>query len=332
MVRLLAIFHPVEIDFGKSGIGLIVFQTSGILKAFKNTGRRKQHLTINTVISTYRAGPKDIVFRVPTANLLSRKRILVVGIGAVGAPVAVELARNGCGSLHIIEYDKVEPGNTVRWPLGASAWGRSKLEALIDFLNLEYPATDVSPHDHFIGNESPTSDLGEDDDFLSSVLSHVDLAFDCSASHGVTSVLAERCRHINIPLISLSATPTLEGGVVVRHIRGGGCPICLEHFWNPKNKKTGNDFNYFEPPPGRGKEDGLAQPPGCAERTFIGAGFDLQELSLQAVRLAVETLSNEKKNESLIQTLSFVDENDVRCPPRWRVDALPKHPKCTCSP
>jgi len=162
-----------------------------------------------------------------------------------------------------------------------------------------------------------------DDDVLETVLPEVDLVVDGSASHGVTALLAERCRQLNLPLISLFATPTLEGGAVVRHSGDGGCPNCLEWAW---------DLGKITPPPGRGSDDSLTQPPGCAERTFIGAGYDLQELSLQAVRLVVETLSQKKVGDSLIQTLSFIDDKNHRCPPCWRVDMLPKHPKCGCRP
>ena len=166
-----------------------------------------------------------------------------------------------------------------------------------------------------------TDDVLGDDDVLDAVLPEVDLVVDGGASHGVTTLLADRCRQLGVPLISLFAAPTLEGGAVVQHSGDGGCPNCLEHAWH---------CGEIAPPPGWGSEDGLTQPPGCAERTFIGAGYDLQELSPQAVRLAVETLSSEDAEESLVQTLSFVDEEIRPCPPRWRVDTLPKHPNCGC--
>lgn len=152
-------------------------------------------------------------------------------------------------------------------------------------------------------------------------MGEVDLVIDSSASHGVTTFLADRCRRTSIPFISLFATPTLTGGAVIRHAGDGGCPNCLEYAWHN---------NEIQPPPGWGSEDGLTQPPGCAERTFIGAGYDLQELSLQAVKLAVETLSSDTAASSVVQTLSFVDEEGRRCLPKWRMDPLPKHPACRC--
>lgn len=323
-VMLFAVAHPTEIEFGRIGIGWVFFLLFGHPNVFKarTKGRRKNPSPTLTLLPALRAGPDDIGHRVPAVRTLRDKRILVVGTGAVGAPAAVELARNRCGTLHLLDHDVVEPGNTIRWPLGASAWGTPKLEALKGFLNREYPATEVETHPHCLGQAGiRAQDLPGDDAILDAILPEVDLVLDGSASHGVTTLLAERCREARVPLISLFATPTLEGGAVVLHGAEGGCPNCLEYAW---------ERGEIAPPPGRDNDDALTQPPGCAERTFVGAGYDLQELSLQAVRLTVETLSGDQPLASLIQTLGYVDEEGRRCPPRWRVDPLPKHPDCKC--
>lgn len=326
-IDMFAITQPSELAFGRVGLGWIFIMAFGQPKAF-NVGttrksRKRLPLTVTT-LPVYRAGLNDIGHRVPSFQLLREKRILIVGVGAVGAPVAIELARNGCGTLHLIDHDIVEPGNTIRWPLGTNTWGHAKVKALNDFLAKGYPNTEVLQHPDFLGQMAVFSyeDPG-DDDLLNAIIPEVDLVVDGSASHGVTTLLADRCREATVPLISLFATPTLEGGGVVLHGSEGGCPNCLEYAWH---------YGEITPPPGRGNEEGLTQPPGCAERTFVGAGYDLQELSLQTVRLVVETLSRQTPGESLIQTLSFIDDEGQRCPPRWRVEALPKHPECQCRP
>lgn len=323
VINLSAVVHPSELGFGETGLGWVFFLAFGHPKAFNATSprqKRKNPISLTT-LPIYRAGADDLGHRVPAVATLRNKRVLVVGTGAVGAPVAVELARNGCGVLHLLEHDTVEPGNTVRWPLGAAAWGYHKLDALAGFLSREYPGTAVHRYPHCLGQAGPGNSGPGDDDVLDPILSDVDMVIDGSASHGVTTLLADRCREAGIPLISLFATPPVEGGAVVRYAGDGGCPNCLEYAWHN---------NDIAPPPGHGDEDGLTQPPGCGERTFIGAGYDLQELSLQAVRLAVETFSGKTAGDSLIQTLRFISDDGDRCPPDWRVDPLPKHPVCGC--
>lgn len=318
MIDSFAVIHRSELDFGVNGLGWVIFL---LFCQRKDCDKNRKSVTTLPVL---RAGPSDIGYRVPAVETLHDKSVLIVGTGAVGAPVAIELARNGCKILHLIEHDTVEPGNTIRWPLGFNAWGKTKLDALNEFLSREYPDTKVYLHPHYLGLIGLTEAEAErsENGILGSVIVDVHLVIDGSASHGVTTLLADRCRDEGTPLISLFATPTLEGGVVVRYAEDGGCPNCLEYAWHDNNIPS---------PPGRDSEDSLVQPPGCAERTFIGAGYDLQELSLQAVRLSVDTLAEEAANESVIQTLSFVDEDNNRCPPRWRIDPLPKHPKCQCS-
>lgn len=323
--QIFAVAHPVELEFGKFGIGWIFVLTFGHRHCFSTSPaqRNKKPPPRLATLPVFRAGAQDIGCRVPAVQLLREKRFLVVGTGAVGAPVVLELARNSCHTLHLIEHDSIEPGNTVRWPLGAAAWGRSKLEALQEFLAEHYPSTSVHTHPYRLGQPSLNPTDEGDEELLVRLLKEVDLVVDGSASHGVTAILAERCRERNVPLITLSATPTLEGGVVVRHTALGGCPNCLQHYWHREELKE---------PPGQGKDETLTQPPGCAERTFVGAGYDLQELSLQAVRLAVQTLSAPDATDSVVQTLSFVDEKGNLCPPVWRVDPLPIHPNCGCRP
>lgn len=295
-----AVAHPVEVSQGEMGLGWILFQATHV----QRSAPKKKELVPTTarlsVLPVYRAGSSDLGQRVPAVQLLATKRVLIVGAGAVGAPLAIELARNGCACLRLVEFDVVEPGNSIRWPLGTSAWGHMKADALRNFIRYEYPRTEVQLRRHRFGQvQLPGSNELGDDEVLEALLPQVDLVIDASASNGVTFLLDHRCRQRGLPLISLFATPSLEGGAVVRHTAAGGCPNCLLYAWNEGR---------IVPPPGLQAEEGLAQPPGCAERTFLGAGYDLQEISLQAMRLAVETLAGQDAERGLVQTLSYVDD------------------------
>jgi len=319
-VRPFVLVHPIEIGVNSYGLGWIMVLEVGHPKAFRSSDKgRKQRPLYEYLVPILRAGPDDLMVRVPTASQLREKHVAVFGLGAIGAPVALELARNGCGRLHLIEHDSVEPGNTVRWPIGVSAWGRRKVLAIADFIAAQYPGTKVIPHPQMIGaiNNPPDSIM------LSEVLGEVDLVIDATIAWGVTQSLEVLCRERGIPLLQLFATPTLQGGAVVRLSGSGGCLVCLEHAW---------DQGEITRPPGSLEEDVLTQPVGCSERTFTGASYDLQEVSLQTVRLAVQTLTATEPTSSLIQTLSLIDANGNPAPPQWREEPLPPHPKCTCQP
>ncbi|TGT04031.1 hypothetical protein EN856_36315, partial [Mesorhizobium sp. M8A.F.Ca.ET.213.01.1.1] len=90
------------------------------------------------IIPTYRAGATDIGDRVASVCIFKNKVIAIFGMGAIGAPVAIELALNGCSHLIVIDHDIVEPGNSIRWPLGATAWGMRKTTAVKQHVESEY--------------------------------------------------------------------------------------------------------------------------------------------------------------------------------------------------
>lgn len=319
-IGLFCIIYDAELQWRRQGIGWLFSTVYTRASTRRGNASRSSGATL-AISRTFRAGPADLGARVPGVALLREKRVGIIGAGAVGGPVAVELARNGCKRLHVVEHDLVEPGTSIRWPLGVSAWGARKPRAISGFVEDEYPWTEVVRHEHRIGSGDEDGTQG-DEAVLSAVLGDVDLVIDGTASNGVTTLLAERCRGRGIPLIELHATPTVQGGIVARYAPAGGCPICLQYAWHrceiPK-------------PPGFGDDAGLQQPPGCAERTFTGASYDLLELSLQAVRLAVETLQRpDAERHSVVNTLSLVDDSGRSVPPRWRVDPLPPHAECTC--
>lgn len=306
--------YPMEQSVDELGEGWLFPLMIGVPEAFVGKKNKPKQIRI---IPTYRGGVSDIGWRVPAVEHLRKSKIAVVGAGAIGAPLVIELARNGCANIRVVDHDKVEPGNSIRWPLGASAWGEKKISALHEFVKSEYPRCVFQPVDRLIGDVALDRDR---DQATLGQLEGIDLLIDAAASFGVSTTLNDWARIQKIPMISLSATPTVQGGLVVYYALGGACPTCLEHY-----HQTGG----IERAPGQVIEGALVQPPGCAERTFTGSSTDLQEISLQAVRIAAQSMATPPA-ESFVQTLALTDDNGAPIPPAWRVDALPIHPNCTC--
>jgi len=70
---------------------------------------------------------------------LGEAKVVIVGGGSVGAPVAVHLAMAGIGQLVIVDPEKLTAANTGRHPLGAKYIGKYKAEALSGELRENYP-------------------------------------------------------------------------------------------------------------------------------------------------------------------------------------------------
>ena len=77
--------------------------------------------------------------RDPRTSKLLNSTVVVVGCGSVGAPVACTLAQAGAGRLVLVDPDDLSWPNVGRHPLGATAVGRYKAQALAERLQADFP-------------------------------------------------------------------------------------------------------------------------------------------------------------------------------------------------
>ncbi len=81
----------------------------------------------NTSISTASCGSKD-------------SRVLIVGLGGLGAPVALYLAAAGVGELHLADFDTVDLTNLQRQIIhDTDSVGLSKVDSAIKRLSGDQP-------------------------------------------------------------------------------------------------------------------------------------------------------------------------------------------------
>ncbi|MCO6177480.1 ThiF family adenylyltransferase [Ciceribacter sp. RN22] len=310
MLRISLTAQRTELQHDTEGDGFVC-----VVALTRGSGKKSQTRRFN--VPVFRAGERDIGYRVPSTQVLRRSRVALIGLGALGSPLAVELARNRVAELTLVDHDVVEPGNSVRWVIGASAWGKRKPHAIAAHIEAEYPWTKATP---FEANVGLGSGHGDEAELLSRIIAQADLVIDASASTGVTWYLSDECRRLGKTMVSLAATASLKGGTVSLYRPTSGCPICREHAYVEGTIPRA---------PGATDYSELTQPPGCAENTFTGASFDLQELVLQAVRLSVETLDDGAGRSSVVQTLSLHD-GTRRTLPAWTENELPASPRCGC--
>lgn len=77
--------------------------------------------------------------------MLSSARIVVVGQGSLGSPVALHLARAGVGHLTVIDPDELSSANLGRHVLGTDDLGRNKAIAMRDRLQRDVPIATILP-------------------------------------------------------------------------------------------------------------------------------------------------------------------------------------------
>ncbi len=226
-----------------------------------------------------RYGREDQASRVPALTALSDRTVSLVGTGAIGAPVALDLARAGIGMLRLLDGDHVEAGTGVRWPLGLDAAGLEKVGALTQHMYRNWPYTKVMGTSWRLGTAAEVS--GDELEILEQLLNGSDLVLDATAELGVQAALSDLARERGISYILSSATRGAWGGIVARFRPDGeACWYCLS---------LTMEEGAIEAPP----EDpvGEVQTVGCASPTFTGTSFDLAPVSAMATRMVAMTLA-----------------------------------------
>jgi molybdopterin/thiamine biosynthesis adenylyltransferase len=262
--------------------------------------------------------------RAPALLPLRNKSALVVGLGSLGSPLVLQLARAGIGRLHLIDCDHLQVGNTIRWALGWQYAGLDKVASLARHIMQEYPYTEVSGYNVRIGaNSRPTAQFFSDYDLLRTLGSQAEIIVDASANYRVSYFLSDLARELNKPYVWLTTTHGAAGGVVGRIIPNEthGCWHCFQHGLHDKTI-------------GLPQDDGSAeiQPGGCSQPTFIGAGLDSDEIALLASRLSVATLTVGEANgyPDFSWNVAVADLNRDGCSiaPDWTTYPLEVNPAC----
>jgi molybdopterin/thiamine biosynthesis adenylyltransferase/ubiquitin-protein ligase len=270
------------------------------------------------------AGDAALAMRAPELAALRSKSVLLVGLGAIGSPVALQLAKSGIAHLQLIDADHLQVGNTVRWALGWGMAGWPKAEAIATYIAHEFPRTKPEPYTLRIGGRlnnqdgTPLSDY----DFLRERISQADLVIDATANFLVNHLLTDIARREKKPYLWLSTTPGAAGGVVGRVVPGKtqGCWHCFQHRLADGSIAVPSDSGVAD-----------VQPGGCTHPTFVAAGIDSDEVAVLATRLAVATLtSGEAEGKDFQWDVAVGDlvDGDHRIAGRWSAHPLSNHPAC----
>ena len=149
---------------------------------------------------------------------LKQAKVLVVGCGGLGCPVALYLGAAGVGNLVLADDDRVELANLQRQvAFDQSAIDEPKAEALADRVRAINPEISVTAHTgRFEG------------DALATMVAEVDLVLDCTDNFNTRFALNRACVAARVPLVSGAAIRG-EGQVSVYDSRDEASPCyhCL---------------------------------------------------------------------------------------------------------
>ena len=167
---------------------------------------------------------------------LKQARVLTIGAGGLGAPLAMYLAAAGVGTLGIVDFDVVDESNLQRQIIhGTSDVGRPKMESARDRIK------DINPNVNVEGFEEPLSSENALD-----IFEDFDIIVDGTDNFPTRYLVNDACVLSGKPNVYGSIF-RFEGQASVFYAEEGPCYRCL----------------YPEPPP-----PGLV--PSCAEGGVLG--------------------------------------------------------------
>lgn len=149
---------------------------------------------------------------------LKQSRVLIVGLGGLGSPVALYLAAAGVGELHLADFDSVDLTNLQRQVLhDSSSIGRGKVDSAMARLSALNPLAKLVPHR-----------TAMDADSLDAAVAAVDLVLDCTDNFAVREAVNAACVAAKTPLVS-GAAIRLEGQLSVfdPRVETSPCYHCL---------------------------------------------------------------------------------------------------------
>jgi adenylyltransferase/sulfurtransferase len=219
---------------------------------------------------------------------LRAARVLIVGAGGLGSPLALYLAAAGVGTLGLVDHDTLELSNLQRQVAHATARiGRNKAESAAETLGALNPEVKVEIHARRMDAATARE-----------LIPRYDIVCDGTDNFATRFLLGDACHLLGRPLVS-AAVLRFEGQLSVFQSHQGAhpCHRCL----------------HPEPPP-----EGLV--PTCSEAGVLGAVTGVMG-TLQATEVLKLILGI---GETLAGRLLLWDALDAR----FRTVKLRRDPAC----
>ena len=224
---------------------------------------------------------------------LKAARVLCVGTGGLGSPLALYLAAAGIGTLGLVDFDVVDASNLQRQIIHSTKdIGRKKLDSAEEKLLALNPALNVVKHDTMLSSANALD-----------ILKDYDIVADGTDNFPTRYLVNDACVLLGKPNVYGSIF-RFEGQASVFATKEGPCYRCL----------------YPEPPP-----PGLV--PSCAEGGVLGILPGLVGViqATEAIKLILG------KGESLVGRLLLVDALNMRFR-ELKLRKNPECPVCGANP
>ena len=202
---------------------------------------------------------------------LTDKKVLIIGLGAIGSQVAKTLVRGGCKNITIADYDVKEPENICRSEYNFLPPYTNKTDELAGILWRISPFVELSSIRHlateYIKFDLPSEYLN----FLSEQFSEFNYIFDCSTDDDLMYLTGK-----------LNLTSTILNLSITNHAKALVCGVSPNHYRFVRHQFD----NILE-----NDTLDLYNPIGCCNPTFKASYNDIAimvQLSLKTINLMIQ--------------------------------------------
>jgi proteasome lid subunit RPN8/RPN11 len=239
-------------------------------------------------VRVYDGRPESVLRRMAErpAKKLAGARILLLGCGGLGAPIAEHCVRSGAARVHIVDSGTVSPGVLSRQPYEDADIGKPKAEVLADRLGRIRPGNEIA---------GAAADILFSDIFSESGLGQYDLIIDATANRSVAAKIERSQRDRRDPWPALvtvaisqqathgvaAVTPRGTVGAGVDLLRRLGLRTCM-------STGLGDVYAAFFPPQARRLN--FRPDTSSSDTTFIGSATDIGALAAQLLDSALARL------------------------------------------
>jgi len=216
-----------------------------------------------------------------TATNLVGRKVLVLGVGAVGSSVAVLLAKSGVPHLHLVDFDRIRPGNSVRHAAGLRYVGWPKTHATEEEILQYAPDCEVK-----VSGDAWNLDK------LAERVAAADVIIDATANEAYSLLVNEVAIRARRPAVYVACHRRAIFGVV-RLVRPGddACFLCYES----GGGSYGQHPDYPTIPPG---EEGEFIEGGCGVPTVEASAIDVEATANVAARCVLRQLQERQERDN----------------------------------
>lgn len=213
-------------------------------------------------------------------DALSGKRVLIIGLGSGGAPIAVELAKAGVGHFILADFDRVELHNLPRHICTVNDLGRLKTDAVADAILGKNPYCDVK--------RLPVN-VNEHLEMLDREIDEADIVMVCTdnntSRYNISQLLV---RNSTVGIFGRTVTRA-EGGDVFIYRPGQACYFCLlgTDWFDPQQEEISN----FESAKRSGQIPAYVSEADAEAFVQVGLSSDIEPITNMMVKLALTELS-----------------------------------------